>query len=308
VKKMARPKVVLPENGFSEEEILKKMEVIREDDINWKDGKVWSLVYHASEKHTEMLKKASAMFFSKNALSPIAFPSLKKFETDVISMAVDLFGGDNKCCGSMTSGGTESLLMAVKTYRDWARDKLPHIKEPEMVVPSSAHPSFDKAGDYFDVKLVKVPVDEETHRADVKAMENAITKNTILMIGSACDFPRGVVDPISELASIARERGIGMHVDACLLSTRSNLYFSRCPQIWVWSKRCFYNLVSQRKSVEISIFCLHGLVRWHLHISFYERYSTWWPNCCCVGFNEVFRKRWLFTVSQNRHEGYKRIN
>jgi len=213
---MARPKVVLPENGFSEEEILKKMEVIREDDINWKDGKVWSLVYHASEKHTEMLKKASAMFFSKNALSPIAFPSLKKFETDVISMAVDLFGGDNKCCGSMTSGGTESLLMAVKTYRDWARDKLPHIKEPEMVVPSSAHPSFDKAGDYFDVKLVKVPVDEETHRADVKAMENAITKNTILMIGSACDFPRGVVDPISELASIARERGIGMHVDACL--------------------------------------------------------------------------------------------
>jgi glutamate/tyrosine decarboxylase-like PLP-dependent enzyme len=163
-----------------------------------------------------MLKKASAMFFSKNALSPMAFPSLKKFETEVISMAVDLFGGDNRCCGSMTSGGTESLLMAVKTYRDWAREKHPHIKEPEMVVPSSAHPSFDKAADYFGVKIVKVPVDKETHRADVKAMENALTENTIMMVGSACDFPRGVVDPISELASIARERGIGMHVDACL--------------------------------------------------------------------------------------------
>jgi len=156
------------------------------------------------------------MFFSKNALSPMAFPSLKKFETEVISMAVDLFGGDNRCCGSMTSGGTESLLMAVKTYRDWARDKFPHIKEPEMVVPSSAHPSFDKAADYFGVKIVKVPVDKETHRADVKAMEKAVTENTILMVGSACDFPRGVVDPISELASIARDRGIGMHVDACL--------------------------------------------------------------------------------------------
>jgi tyrosine decarboxylase MnfA len=216
VEKMARPKVVLPENGISEEEILKKMEVIQEDDINWKDGKVWSLVYHASEKHTEMLKKASAMFFSKNALSPMAFPSLKKFETEVISMAVDLFGGDNRCCGSMTSGGTESLLMAVKTYRDWAREKHPHIKEPEMVVPSSAHPSFDKAADYFGVKIVKVPVDKETHRADVKAMENALTENTIMMVGSACDFPRGVVDPISELASIAKDRGIGMHVDACL--------------------------------------------------------------------------------------------
>jgi len=213
---MARPKVVLPENGISEKDILKQMEEIREDDINWKDGKVWSLVYQASEKHTEMLKKASTMFFSKNALSPMAFPSLKKFETEVISMAVDLFRGDNRCCGSMTSGGTESLLMAVKTYRDWAREKFPHIKEPEMVVPSSAHPSFDKAADYFSVKIVKVPVNKKTHRADVKAMENAITENTILMVGSACDFPRGVVDPITELASIAKERGIGMHVDACL--------------------------------------------------------------------------------------------
>jgi glutamate/tyrosine decarboxylase-like PLP-dependent enzyme len=146
----------------------------------------------------------------------MAFPSLKKFETEVISMTVDLFGGDNRCCGSMTSGGTESLLMAIKTYRDWAREKLPHIKEPEMVVPSSAHPSFDKAADYFGVKIVKVPVDKETHRADVKAMENALTENTILMVGSACDFPRGVVDPITELASIAKDRGIGMHVDACL--------------------------------------------------------------------------------------------
>ena len=213
---MARPKVVVPENGIPEEELLKMMEVIQEDDIEWRDGKVWSLVYHASDKHTEMLKKAFTMFFSKNALSPMAFPSLKKFETEVISMAIDLFGGDNRCCGSMTSGGTESLLMAVKTYRDWAREKFPHIKEPEMVIPSSAHPSFDKAADYFGVKAVKVPVDKNTHRADVKAMENALTGNTILMVGSACDFPRGVVDPITELAPIAQERGIGMHVDGCL--------------------------------------------------------------------------------------------
>jgi glutamate/tyrosine decarboxylase-like PLP-dependent enzyme len=85
-----------------------------------------------------------------------------------------------------------------------------------MVVPSSAHPSFDKGADYFGVKIVKVPVDSETHQADVKAMEKAITENTILLAGSACDFPRGVVDPISEIAPLAQERGIGMHVDACL--------------------------------------------------------------------------------------------
>ncbi len=213
---MARPKVVLPEKGIPENELFKQIEDIRKDDINWRDGKVWSLVYHATDKHTELLKKAYTMFFSKNALSPMAFPSLKKFETEVISMAVDLFNGDKRCCGSMTSGGTESILMAIKTYRDWAEKKFPDIREPEMVLPSSAHPAFDKGADYFKVKSVRVPVDEETHRADIKAMERALNSNTIMMVGSACDFPRGVVDPISELGTIAQEHGIGLHVDACL--------------------------------------------------------------------------------------------
>ncbi|MFW9929122.1 MAG: pyridoxal phosphate-dependent decarboxylase family protein [Candidatus Thorarchaeota archaeon] len=213
---MVRPKVVLPEQGISKEQLFQDIKELSKDDIVWKEGRVWSLVYHASDEHTEMLKKTYNMFFSKNALSPLAFPSLKKFETDVVSMTIDLLHGDKKCRGSMTSGGTESILMAVKTYRDWAREKFPHIKEPEMVVPSSAHPSFDKGADYFNVKIVKVPVDKKTHRADVRAMENAITENTILMVGSACDFPRGVVDPITELAAIASERGIGMHVDSCL--------------------------------------------------------------------------------------------
>ncbi len=213
---MVRPKIVIPEKGISNEDILNVMEEIRKDDINWRDGKVWSLVYHASDKHTEMLKKAYTMFFSKNALSPLAFPSLKKFETEVISMAVDIFNGDKRCCGSMTSGGTESILMAIKTYRDWAEKKFPNIKKPEMVLPSSAHPAFEKGADYFKVKSIRVPVDKKTHQADVKAMEKALTDNTIMMVGSACDFPRGVVDPISELAAIAKNHNIGMHVDACL--------------------------------------------------------------------------------------------
>ena len=87
---MARPKVTLPEKGIPEEDLIKEMEELRNDDTNWREGKVWSLVYHATDKHTEMLKKAYTMFFSKNALSPIAFPSLKKFEIEVISMAVDI--------------------------------------------------------------------------------------------------------------------------------------------------------------------------------------------------------------------------
>lgn len=213
---MVRPKVVLPENGIPSNELIKEMENLAKDDIQWEEGRVWSLVYHASNEHTELLKKSYNMFFSKNALSPLAFPSLRKFETEVVSMAIDLFRGDKKCCGSMTSGGTESIVMAVKTYRDWAREKFPDIKNPEMILPSSAHPAFLKGADYFDVKAVIVPVDEKTHRADVKAMENALTDNTILIVGSACDFPRGVVDPIPELAAIAEKHGIGMHVDSCL--------------------------------------------------------------------------------------------
>ena len=211
-----KPKVIFPEDGMSEDELIATMENAKKDDIKWRDGKVWSLVYHASDEHTETLKKASSMFFSLNGLNPLAFPSLKKFETEAVSMTIDMLNGDKGMCGNITSCGTESLLMPVKTYRDWARDKFPQIKEPEMVVPSSAHPSFEKAAEYFGVKSIRVPVDEKTYRADVKAMEKAITDNTILLVGSACDYPRGVVDPISELGVIAKEKGIGLHVDSCL--------------------------------------------------------------------------------------------
>ncbi|MFX0032126.1 MAG: pyridoxal phosphate-dependent decarboxylase family protein [Candidatus Hodarchaeota archaeon] len=213
---MVRPKVVLPEKGILSNELLDEMNLIAKDDVDWKEGKVWSLVYHASDEHTELLKKSYQLFFEKNALSPLAFPSLKKFETEVVSMVVDLFNGDRKCCGSMTSGGTESILMAVKTYRDWAREKFPKIKNPEMLLPSSAHPAFYKGADYFNVKPVIIPVDKNTHRADVDTMEKALNENTILIVGSACDFPRGVVDPISDLATLAQTKGIGMHVDSCL--------------------------------------------------------------------------------------------
>jgi sphinganine-1-phosphate aldolase len=213
---MARPKVILPEKGIPHPEILKLMAEISKEDIKWEEGRVWSLVYHANDDHTQLLKEAYMNFFSKNALSPLAFPSLRRFETEVVSMAIDLFNGDRKCCGSMTSGGTESILMAIKTYRDWVRDQYPEIKHPEMVLPSSAHPAFDKGADYFDVKAIRVPVNHETHLADVEAMKKAINENTILLVGSACDFPRGVVDPISELGIIAEDHKIGLHVDGCL--------------------------------------------------------------------------------------------
>ncbi len=213
---MTRPKILIPEEGMDHDKILEEMNASESGDVNWEEGRVWSLVYHATDEHTEFLKKVHNRYFSENALSPLAFPSLRKYETEVVSMVADLFQGDKKCCGSMTSGGTESIMTAILTYREWAEDKYPDIEKPEMILPSSAHPAFEKGADYFKVKSIRVPVDKETHLADVKAMKEAITENAILLVGSACDYPRGVVDPIAEIAALAKERNIGMHVDACL--------------------------------------------------------------------------------------------
>ena len=205
----------LPSQGMPSELVLERMRELRERDADWRAGKTWSLVYHAGDQVTELLKEAYAMFFSENGLNPMAFPSLKTFEAEAVAIAAGLLGGDEDTAGSMTSGGTESILMAVKTAREWARVKEPAIAAPEMVLPVTAHPAFQKAAHYFGVKLVQIPVLSD-YRADVEAARSAITPNTILMVGSAPSYPQGVVDPIIDLAQIASENGILFHVDACV--------------------------------------------------------------------------------------------
>lgn len=213
--KMAEKKVKLPTVGIPKDELLNIMRNFKEEDAKWKEGKTWSLVYHASQEHTEFLKSAYNLFFSENALNPIAFPSLKKFEAEVISMAVHLLGGDDDASGTMTSGGTESILMAIKTYRDRAKEINPQIKKPEMILPITVHPAFEKASHYFEVRPVHIPVDKE-FRADVSYVKKNINENTILIVGSAPSYPYGAIDPISDMASIAKENNLGFHVDACL--------------------------------------------------------------------------------------------
>ncbi len=207
--------IVIPETGIPRDQVLKSMLSSHEHDANWKGGKVFAYVYNAGEEHYEFLKKAHGIFMSDNALNPMAFPSLKNFEAETISMVADMLGGDRKVFGNITTCGTESNMMAVKTYREWARATKPHIKAPEMVVSTSVHPSIDKGAHYFDVKLVKVPW-KENFDCDVKGMKDAITENTIAMVGSACEYPRGMVDPITELGQVALDHDIGLHVDGCL--------------------------------------------------------------------------------------------
>ncbi len=212
---MEQNSVTLPKTGTPREELLKLLQASHDQDTNWKDGRTWSLVYHASDEHTEFLKRAYSIYFHQNGLNPSAFPSLRKMEAEVVSIAANLLGGGANAAGTMTSGGTESIMMAIKTYRDRARELQPQITRPEMIVPVSIHPAFDKASHYFDVKIVKAPLSSD-FRVDVEAVKKLTNANTILIVGSAPQYPQGVIDPITELAAFAKSKGIGMHVDACV--------------------------------------------------------------------------------------------
>lgn len=190
------------------------MSALRARDADWRGGKVFSLVYHASDEHSAFLKQAHNLFFEENGLNPMAFKSLKRMESEVVRMAASLFHGDASTCGTMTSGGTESLLLAVKTARDHAR-KHRGISRPQIIVPSTVHVAFDKAAHYFGVKLKRAPVGAD-FRCDVRAMKKLINRNTVMLVGSAPQYPHGVVDPIEEIAALALSKGLLCHVDACV--------------------------------------------------------------------------------------------
>jgi sphinganine-1-phosphate aldolase len=207
--------LTLPQKGRSKEEVLSLIRSFKAGDSDWHDGHLFGLVYYAGQDVEDMGQEAYATYMFENALSPFDFPSLLKMETEFISMASSLFHGDEALVGSMTSGGTESILMAVKAARDWARVHCPEIKAPEMVAPLTIHPAFNKAADYLGLRIIQTPVDGE-FRADLKAMKEAITPNTIFLAATAVTYPHGVIDPIAEIGALAAERNIWLHVDGCL--------------------------------------------------------------------------------------------
>jgi len=204
----------LPVTGRPRDQLAEEMQALTSLDVDWRSGKIWSLVYFAGDDVAQVLKDAFTTFFYTNGLSPMAFRSLKKFESEVIAITADLLGC-SEAVGNMTSGGTESILMAVKAARDWARAERPEVTAPEMILPVTAHPAFDKAGHYLGVKRVHIPIRDD-FRADVNAARAAITNSTILVVGSAPCYPYGVIDPVPELAALAQEQSICCHVDACL--------------------------------------------------------------------------------------------
>ena len=205
----------IPGEGIPRQELLDQMAAMKEGDLDWAGGKTFSLVYHGGEEHLRLLREAYNLYIAENLLNPMAFKSLKRMETEVVRMTANMLHASPDAVGSMTSGGTESILLAAKTYRERARRKRPWIRRPEMLVAATVHVAFEKAAEYFGLKFVKVPVGDD-FRVDPAAVRRRINRNTVMIAASAPQFPQGVVDPIVELGEVARKKKLPLHVDACI--------------------------------------------------------------------------------------------
>ncbi len=206
----------IPAKGLPKEEVFKILKSYKGADLDWKSGRVFGYIYDPGEKVKDVIDAAYTLYLPENALDPLSFPSLLRLENEVVRMTANLLDCNPEVVGNFTSGGTESLILAIKTARDYARATRPHIQAPEMVLPITAHASIFKACHYLGIKPVVTRVHDDTYLADVDAMRAAITANTILLVGSAPSYAHGVVDPIPEIAALAREKGLLCHVDACV--------------------------------------------------------------------------------------------
>lgn len=157
-----------------------------------------------AEELTSLVKEVYGETAYTNPLHPECFPGINKMEAEVVRMVINLFNGNDDCCGTLTSGGTESIVLAVKAYRDYAAE-VKGISKPELVVPVTAHAAFQKACQYFCIKFKSVPVDPVTFKCDLKAMRKAISRNTILLVGSACNYPHGIIDDIESIGKVSKE-------------------------------------------------------------------------------------------------------
>ncbi len=205
----------LPNSGTDWTSLKAQMEEIGAGDMDWRNGRTGMYVFYAGDDVLKVAKEAYTMFMSENALGPMAFPSLKRMEDDVVQMGLSLLNAPDTGVGNMTSGGSESIFLAVKAARDCARSRGIDTNDAEVLVPYSAHLAFDRACHYLNLKIVRIPLTND-HVADVAAMENAINDRTIMMVGSAPCYPFGLIDPIEALGAVAKKRDVWMHVDACV--------------------------------------------------------------------------------------------
>lgn len=206
----------LPERGWSNAEIIKALDENTEGrETKWEDGKVSGAVYNAEQDILDVQVQAYKKYAVANQLHPDVFPGVRKMESEVVEMVLNLYNAPEGACGTTTSGGTESLLLTCLAAREKAY-KERGITEPEILAPTTIHAAFDKAAYYFKMKLIHVPLDPKTYQVDLNAVKKLINKNTVLIAGSAPNFPHGIIDDIQGLSKLALKHNIPLHVDACL--------------------------------------------------------------------------------------------
>ncbi len=204
----------LPASGRPLDDVLGDLDALAADDKDFRRGGTFGLVFHATDELEAALTAAHTRYLWHNALSPDAFPSLRRMQADVVAIASSLFHGDADVAGAMTSGGTESIILAVKAAKQRAARER-DVTHGNVVMATTAHAAFDKGCDYFSLEPRRVPVRDDW-RADVDAMASAIDGDTVLLVASAPQYPQGVIDPVAAVAALARERDVSCHVDACM--------------------------------------------------------------------------------------------
>jgi len=206
----------LPYDGMSHHRILDETKLhLNLGDLDWAGGAMSGTIYNSSKELGELMSNVYGLAAWTNPLHPDAFPGLRKMEAEIVAMCCNIFNGGPSSCGCVTTGGTESIILACKAYRDLARDDK-GIELTEMLVPVTAHAAFDKAAAMLGMIIKHVPVDEVTKRVDVDAMKKMISGRTAMLVGSAPQFPHGSMDNIQDIAALGLKYGIPVHVDACL--------------------------------------------------------------------------------------------
>lgn len=208
----------LPLHGLSEQRVLEELNKLEDviEHTEWKDGRVSGAVYHGGKELIHLQSEAFEKYCVANQLHPDVFPAVRKMEAEVVSMVLNMFHAPAEtACGTTSSGGTESLLLACLSAKMYAYHHR-GITKPEMIVPTTAHAGFDKASFYFGIKIHHVELDPITYQVNLKKVRNFINKNTVLLVGSAPNFPHGIVDDIEGLGKLAVCYNIPLHVDCCL--------------------------------------------------------------------------------------------
>lgn len=213
-----------PEQGLEQGQILEQLRSIaRREDSVWENGRCSGSLYCGDHQHYDFLNEVFGLFSHVNALQRDMCLSMNRFESEIIAMTLDMLHGEavqahdpsQRACGALGFGGTESILNAMLAYRDYARAKR-GVTWPQMIWPDTAHPAFTKAAHLFGIEVIVAPTDPQTTQVDVDFVRDRITDRTVVMIGSACNYPYGTIDPIDQLSALAVERGVPLHVDGCL--------------------------------------------------------------------------------------------